>query len=305
MNYKYYIADVFTKQLFNGAQVAVFPNADALTDIQMANIAKELNLSETVFLSHKNQSKNSRRMRTFSPQGEKGFAGHPVIAAAFVTASSGDFELTEKYTTLFFEQNGGIIETYVTNNDGQPSFVQFTRQASPIVDYYTPTEHEIANFLGIDAAYIDSKKYSTRLVSCDFPYLVVPVYYYETLRSAKFNLAAWSQSDAPQTAAQEVLLMSPKTPFADTDFSVRLLGPNIGINDDPPVGTAMAAFASYLCSFDHMQKGTYTFAVNRGDEKTRRSVINLEMDHKKEDTLTLRVGGEVVMVVEGIINIPD
>ena len=305
MNYKYYIADVFTNQIFNGAQVAVFPSADGLNDEQMAKVARELNLSETVFLFKKNQAENSRRMRTFSPYAEKGFAGHPVVAAAFVSTSCGEMQLTEKYTPLTFEQNAGSIEVNVTNTEGKPSFVQFSRQVSPIVDYYTPTEHELAGFLGIDEGHIENKKYSTRLVSCDFPYLIVPVYYYETLRKAKFNMAAWSQSDAPQTAAQEILLISPKTPFQDSDFSVRLMGPNIAVHEDPPIGTAMAAFASYLCSFDHMQKGTYTFAVDRGDEKVRRSVINLEMDHKAEDKLTLRIGGEAVMVAEGMMTIPD
>lgn len=86
---------------------------------------------------------------------------------------------------------------------------------------------------------------------------------------------------------------------------MRLFGSRIGIHDDPPVGSAMPAFASYLCSFEFMQKGTYTFAVDRGDENTRRSVLNLEMDHKGDDLLTIRVGGNAVMVAEGIMNIPD
>ncbi len=305
MNYKYYIADVFTNQVFNGAQVAVFPCADGLNEQQMANVARELNLSETVFLFNKDQPASSRRMRTFSPYSEKGFTGHPVVAAAFVSTSCGEIELTEQNTALIFEQNAGPVEVNVTNKEGKPGFIQFTRKVSPVVDYYTPTESELAGFLGIAEKYIDNKKYSTRLVSCDFPYLIVPVYYYETLRKAKFNMAAWSQSDAPQTAAQEILLVSPRTPFQDSDFSLRLLGPNIGLHEDPPIGTAMAAFASYLCSFEHMRKGTYTFAVDRGDEKIRRSVINLEMDHRGDDKLTLRVGGEAVMVSEGNMVIPS
>jgi trans-2,3-dihydro-3-hydroxyanthranilate isomerase len=77
------------------------------------------------------------------------------------------------------------------------------------------------------------------------------------------------------------------------------------MHEDPPVGNAMPAFASYLCSFDFMQKGTYTFAVDRGDESSRRSVLNLEMDHKGSDTLTIRVGGAAVMVAEGMMNIPE
>ena len=66
----------------------------------------------------------------------------------------------------------------------------------------------------------------------------------------------------------------------------------------------MPAFAAYLCSFEHMQKGTYVFSVDRGEAQQRRSIINLEMDHKGEDTLTIRVGGAAVMVAEGRMTIP-
>jgi len=142
-------------------------------------------------------------------------------------------------------------------------------------------------------------------VSCGLPYLIVPVWQYESVRTAKFNAAAWSESNAPQTAAQEILLFSPKTPFADADFNVRLLGSRIGLHEDPPVGSAMPAFASYLCSFDFMQKGTYTFSVDRGDAYNRRSVLNLEMDHKGEDELTIRVGGAAVLVAEGVMTVPE
>ncbi|MGZ8162544.1 MAG: PhzF family phenazine biosynthesis protein [Methylobacter sp.] len=304
MNYKYYIADVFTNQIFNGAQIAVFPNADGLSNKQMKLVAKELHLTETVFVFHEGKDAK-RRMRIFSPKGEIDFAGHPVIAAAFVLASCGDIELTGKFTPIVFEQNSGPISTNITNDNGKPVFIQFTRKVSPIVDRFAPPDGELASFLSIPQGQIDHKKYNTRLVSCGFPYLIVPVYNYETVRSAKFNYQAWSESIAPQTAAQEILLFSAKTPFHDADFNARLFGPNIGLHDDPPVGTAMPAFAAYLCSFDHMKKGTYTFAVDRGEKNNRRSVINLEMDHKREDTLTIRVGGEAVMVAEGCMTIPE
>jgi len=304
MNYKYYIADVFTNQIFNGAQIAVFPNADGLSSQQMKLVSRELNLTETVFVFHQHADVLTRLMRIFTPKGEIDFAGHPVIATAFVLASCGDIALSGKYTPVTFEQNVGRIFANISNNKGKPSFIQFTRKVSPIVDRFAPTDGELASFLSIAEGQIDHKKYNTRLVSCGFPYLIVPVYTYETVRKAKFNFQAWSQSIAPQTAAQEILLFSAKTQLQDVDFNVRLLGPTIGLHDDPPVGTAMPAFASYLCSFDHLQKGTYTFAVDRGETNHRRSVINLEMDHKGDDTLTVRIGGEAVMVAEGMMTIP-
>jgi trans-2,3-dihydro-3-hydroxyanthranilate isomerase len=305
MKYNYYIADVFTKQIFSGAQIAVFPNAEGLSQQQMQQVARELNLSETVFVFHPDKQTTNRVMRIFSPQSEIDFAGHPIIATAYVLASCGDIQLDAAITPMVFEQNTGPVNVNITAEDGQPSFVQFTRKATSIIDRFTPSDEELASFLSIQQSELDHKKYATRLVSCGVPYLIVPVWRYESVRNAKFNYAAWSQSTAPQTAAQEILLFAPKTPFADTDFNARLLGSRIGMHEDPPVGNAMPAFASYLCSFDFMQKGTYTFAVDRGDESSRRSVLNLEMDHKGSDTLTIRVGGAAVMVAEGVMNIPE
>ncbi|MEQ1635073.1 MAG: PhzF family phenazine biosynthesis protein [Methylococcales bacterium] len=305
MSYQYFIVDVFTKQIFSGAQIAVFPEAEGLNQQQMQMVARELNLTETVFVFQKKGEAGKRRMRIFSPKAEIMFAGHPIIAAAYVLASCGNIVLTEKYTPMIFEQNSGLINTTITNDNGKPGFIQFTSKVSPIVDRFAPPNGELASFLSIAEVQIDTKKYYTRLVSCGFPYLIVPVYNYETVRSARFNFQAWSQSIAPQTAAQEILLFSAKTPFNDSDFNARLLGPNISVHDDPPVGTAMPAFAAYLCSFEHLQKGTYTFAVDRGDGRNRRSLINLEMDHKREDSLTFRIGGEAVMVAEGTMTIPE
>ena len=299
MKYTYYITDVFTNHAFNGAQVAVIPEAEGLDPLQMSLIARELNLTETVFLSKIENKENHFQMKIFSPTSEIDTAGHPIIAAAYTLGSCDLLSITAEHTPVVLHQNAGEVEANITFTNNKPSFIQYARTVSPIVDYFTPTETELAGFLGIDAAYIDNKKYSSRLVSCGTPYLVVPTFYYETVREAKFDLSLWSQSIAPQTAAQEILLVSPKTPCQDSDFAVRLVGPNIGINDDPPVGSSIPTLAAFLCSFEHMQKGTYTFAVQRGDEKTRRSIINLEMDHKGEDTLNLRVGGEAVMVSEG------
>ena len=303
MKYTYYMTDVFTNQAFNGAQVAVFPEAEGLNKLQMSLIAHELNLTETVFLSKVENQQNHFVMKMFSPVGEIDIAGHPIIAAAYTLGSCNLLTVTDGHTPVILHQNAGEIQANVSFNDNKPSFIQYKRTVSPIVDYFTPTETELSSFLGIGAAYIDNKKYSTRLVSCGTPYLVVPTFYYETLREAKFDFSAWSQSIAPQTAAQEILLVSPKTPSQDSDFAIRLLGPNIAFNEDPPVGSSIPTLAAFLCSFDHMQKGTYTFSVQRGDEKTRRSLINLEMDHKGEDKLNLRVGGEAVMVAEGKIQI--
>lgn len=304
MNYRYYIADVFTREVFNGAQIAVFPNAEGLDDVRMQKIANELSLWETVFVfpSH---SESSRRMRIFSPKSEVDYAGHPIIATAYVLGLCGDLTLADGITPMIFEQNSGPVEVNVTAQGGKPTFVQFSGKVSSIIDRFTPSDEEMAAILSLQQADLDHMKYSARLVACGMPYLIVPVWRYESVRKARFNFAAWSQSTAPQTAAQEILLFAPKTPFPDSDFNARLFGPHIGMNNDPPIGSAMPAFASYLCSFEHTQKGTHVFAVDRGDANSRRSVLNLEMDNKGQELLTMRVGGEAVLFAKGTIELPD
>jgi trans-2,3-dihydro-3-hydroxyanthranilate isomerase len=305
LQYHYYLTDVFTRQLFGGAQIAVFPYAEKLNKEQMQLAARELNLSETVFIKKRDPLTGTLILRVFSPQEEVNFAGPPIIASAFVLARIGGIELKDGETSVVFKQNVGDIEAHISSENGKPTSVQFTRTVSPVVDCFAPLSEELAGFLSLTSADIDSKKYSARLVSCGFPYLIVPVHHYETVRKARFDYSVWSQSTAPQTAAQEILLFSPKTAHPETDFHTRLLGPRIGISEDPPVGSAMPAFASYLCSFDSLRKGTYAFAVDRGEARQRRSVLHLEMDHKGLDSLTLRVGGGAVMVAEGVMTIPE
>lgn len=304
MKYDYFIADVFTSTLFNGAQITVFPKADGLNAPAMQLIARELNMSETVFIFHRDNGSTHRRMRVFSPLQEIDFAGHPIIAAAYVLALCGDIALRTPVTRVCFEQNTGSIEANISNANGQPTTIQFSRKVTPIVDRFAPTDEELVSFLGLQQTELDHHRYSPRLVSCGFPYLVVPVWNYDSVRKARFNYAAWSQSVAPQTAAQEILLFAPKSPFPDADFNLRLLGPRIGLYEDPPVGSAMPAFCAYLCSFEHTRRGTHTFAVDRGDVTNRRSVINLEMDNKQDAELTVRIGGQAVLAGKGEIYVP-
>ncbi len=302
MALNYYIADVFTDQAYEGAQIAVFPQANDLTDNQMALIAREINLSETVFIMSPSNTNATCKMRIFSPIQEIDFAGHPIIATAFILADTGNITLDKPVNQFVFEQNIGNIAVTVTASNGKIDKIQFAKRVAPIIDRFSPTTDELASFLSLSPSEIDVKKYTTRLASCGFPYLIVPVWKYESVRKAKFNFTAWNQSSAPQTASQEILLFSPKTPYQHADFNVRLLGPSIGVHADPPVGSAMPTFAAYLCSFDFTQQGTHTFSVERGDDDNRRSLLQVEMDNNKQSELNVRLGGNAVLIASGTLH---
>lgn len=83
---RYQLVDVFTGERFGGNPLAVFTNGRGLETEMMQRIAKELNLSETVFVQPPDDPANDYKLRIFTPAVELPMAGHPTIGTAFVLA---------------------------------------------------------------------------------------------------------------------------------------------------------------------------------------------------------------------------
>ena len=305
MKYQYYIADVFTKKMFDGAQIAVFPHADGLDQIHMQLIARELNLSETAFVFPGPNGTDTRRVRIFTPRAEINFAGHPVIAIGHVLATIGEITLNGKHTPFKIEQNAGPIQVNITQDSGKPVLIQFTLETKPVIDRFVPPEPQIAEILSIKETDIDARKLHPLIVYSDHSYLIVPIKTYTAVCNAQFNYQAWSRSSAPASMAREILLFTTQSDVLESNFHARLLGPHIGANDDLPVGSAMPAFTGYLCSHNHIKKGTHTFVIDRGTVTGRKSILNIEMDNKHDEKLTIGIGGPAMIVSAGTISLPD
>ena len=106
--YQYYICDVFTDKRFAGNPLAVLPDAKGLTDLQMQQIAREFNFSESTFVLPPETGK-TRRVRIFTPVTELPFAGHPNIGTAFVLASTGQLGALEESLSIVFEEGAGLV----------------------------------------------------------------------------------------------------------------------------------------------------------------------------------------------------
>ena len=106
---KFYQADVFTSQPFGGNPVAVFPDADGLTDDELQQIAREMNLSETVFVFPPTDPAAVARLRIFTPTQEIPFAGHPVLGTFYVLAQLGRVSTQEQVTHVTQECNIGLF----------------------------------------------------------------------------------------------------------------------------------------------------------------------------------------------------
>ena len=307
MNYKYYTADVFTDQAFHGVPLPVFPDAGGLSEEKMLKIASELGASSTIFLSATDEE-NFFDIRVFSKEKELPAVIHSVLAASYVLAETKTVNLKQKHTLITlkssFKDHKQTVKSYVSKNeDGSTGIVQQTYDTHAAIDYYTPTTEELAAMLSLNPADIGFDKYRSLIVSCGVPYLIVPIKSYTAIREAKFNEAAWSNSSAPSSLSQEILLFANNTDDNPADFHARLLGPAIAHNEDPPIGGAISAFASHICDHPFIQAGTHVFGIQRGANDARKSMFYVEMDNKQSKDLTIRVAGHAVLMSEATIKI--
>ncbi len=304
--YTYYTADVFTDQPFHGVALPVFPDASGLTDSQMQQVANELSATSTIFLQPTDEEYN-RTIRVFSKMKEIPASIHTILAASYVLAKT-SVSLTSKHTlitlTSLMKNHEQVISSFVSKgDDDEIGIVQQTYNTHAAVDYYTPTNEELAAMLSLSPADIGFDNYRPLIVSCGVPYLIVPIMSYTAIREAKFNEAAWSNSSAPSSLAQEILLFANNTDDNPADFHARLLGPAIAHHEDPPIGGAIAAFANHICDHAHVQAGTHIFAIQRGANDARKSLFYIEMDNQQSKDLTIRVGGHAVLMSETSIRV--
>lgn len=303
MEYQFITADVFTDKPFDGVPISVFPNANGLNNEQMQKLANELNSSETVFVLPEKSAEQSHHLRIFNPQEEVGFGGHTTVATVHVLAETGLIDTTDKHTPVALSGKEGTLRAHFSKANGSPSLTQYTQTFTPIVDRYVPTNAELALILGLTEGDIGFDNYKSIIVSCGKPYLIVPIKSYRTIRLAKFDTRLWSESSLPSSFAQDILLFSNNTDPNAADFHARLLGPTIGPFDDPPIGGAVPAFSGYLCQHSHIQAGTHVFAIQRGANDARQSLLHVEMDNKQQKELTIRVGGSAVIMSKATINV--
>jgi trans-2,3-dihydro-3-hydroxyanthranilate isomerase len=150
MEYKFYTADIFTQQTFGGNPLAVFPQAQGLTSLQMQKIAGEINYSETVFVFPPETVAGTRRLRIFTPKTELPFAGHPTVGTAYILAYIGNITLDQSETTIIFEEEVGPIPVKILSEAGKPTYTELTAAQLPEFGLNVPDIEDLAEMLSLD-----------------------------------------------------------------------------------------------------------------------------------------------------------
>lgn len=303
MRHRFVTCDVFSSRVFGGNPLAVFPDAREIPDDALQQIAREFNLSETVFVFPPTDAAHTRRLRIFTPAEELPFAGHPTVGAAYVLAMLGEIPLSGAETRVVFEEGVGPVPVLIRSSAGKPAFSQLTTAVRPEVGPPAPGRSILAEILSLDAGDIMGGMLSPQAVSCGLPYLIVPLRDRDAVRRARVRLDHW-ESSLRMYWAPHIMVFSRDPELDGSDIRARVFVPGLSVPEDPATGSAAAALGAYLASRDTSGKATLGYVVEQGFEMGRPSILEIEVEKSGTDITTIRVGGESAMVSEGEIEVP-
>jgi trans-2,3-dihydro-3-hydroxyanthranilate isomerase len=300
---KFYQADVFTALPFGGNPVAVFPEAQGLDDDQLQQIAREMNLSETVFVLPPTDSAAVVRLRIFTPTQEIPFAGHPVLGTFYVLAQLGLIAVTDGVTRVMQECNIGLFPVEIHARKGQITRVVMTQPKPLFLGSVEEAEDlfDIAKALGLSKNQIVDTKRPVMVVSTGLPVLIVPVRTLTAVRSIVPDAAAIVEL-CGRVGANGIMVVTTVTVEDHATVHTRMFAPSIGILEDPATGSASGAMGAYLVHNGLVEVAPMTeLIVEQGYEIQRPSRILVQVESEDDAIQTVKVGGQCVMVVEGTL----
>lgn len=297
MKRRFFTLDVFTKERLAGNPLAVVVDCEALDGSAMQKIAREFNLSETVFVLEPHDPVNTARARIFTPAQELPFAGHPTIGTAVLIAGLRAPEMAGRDLQIVIEEQVGPVRCTVrlARPASHASF-DVPRLPERIGDA-VPRE-QLAEALSLRPDEIGFDGHKPAIWSAGTPFCFVPV----------SGLAAIGRA-VPQAsiagavgAGRGAFLYTRETVDADNAIHARMFGAGVGISEDPATGSAVAAFAGQAVLFERPADGAHMITVEQGFEMGRPSLITLGMDIAAGALVAATIGGHAVRVCEGTID---
>jgi trans-2,3-dihydro-3-hydroxyanthranilate isomerase len=293
MEHRFYTLDVFTNNRFEGNPLAVFTDGDGLSDDQMLAIAREMNLSETVFVQKPTSEEALARLRIFTAREELKLAGHPVIGTWFLLAELGVVPAQDGGVHVLQETGAGVLPVEIRFKDGRPQRVTMT-QKEAIFTSAKINKKKLASALGISLKDFDTKL-RPELVSTGIFNLMVP------LR----NRAALSKIVMNMTELRRLLGKNATMAYCfalggnGKAFSRGMLP--WGLYEDAATGSAAGSLGAYLVRNGKLAPG-HTLTILQGAEMGRPSHLEVEVTQSGKK-LVPRVSGAAVKIFEGTIRV--
>jgi trans-2,3-dihydro-3-hydroxyanthranilate isomerase len=291
MEHRFHTLDVFTATRFQGNPLAVITDGDGLSADQMQGIAREMNLSETVFVQKPTDDRALARLRIFTTKQELKLAGHPVIGTWFLLAELGVVPAQEGGVHILQQTGAGILPVEIRFKDGRPQRVTMTQMEAsfkpPKID-----KKKLTAALGLTPKDLDPKL-APELVSTGIFNLMVPLKNRAALGKIRMNIVDLAGVLGKQAALAYCFAAGP-------NHSVYARGMMPWeLYEDAGTGSAAGSLGAFLVKHGRLGAG-HTLTVQQGVEMGRPSHIEVEVTQSGKK-LTPRVSGAAVRVFEGVI----
>jgi trans-2,3-dihydro-3-hydroxyanthranilate isomerase len=302
MKLTFHTYDVFTNRRFGGNPLAIVEDADGLSDQQMQTIAREFNLSETIFVRKPRDPAHTASVRIFLPTAEIPFAGHPTVGCAIHLAQKKYKPGCSFETTITLEEVAGLVPVKVSRIGDVPR-AQFTAPVVPFaVEASMPSREDIARALTLETDDIGFGNHSPGLFQGGPRFLYVPINSREALARARPCEPHWTSAlRVPGT--DMAYLYTPGGDHPKTAYRARLFAPASGVLEDPATGSATAILAAQLHYSEKLQDGTHRWQLEQGYEMGRPSDLWLETDVAGAKLAAVRVAGQAVQIMSGVLEL--
>ena len=302
MKLPFHTYDVFTSRPFAGNPLAIVEEADGLSAAQMQTIAREFNLSETIFVLQPKDAANTASVRIFFPTAEIPFAGHPTIGCAIHLAQKKYKPGCSFETLIRLEEVAGLVPVKVSRIGDVPR-AQFTAPVTPFgVDVAAPSAEAIAQALGLAASDIGFDGHRPAVFKGGPAFLYVPLASRAALAKARVIEPHWSNVFAG-LGTRMAYMYARGGEGVDTAYRARAYAPLDGIPEDPATGSATAILAAQLLAAEGLRDGTHKWKLEQGYEMGRPSDLWLEADVAATKLTAVRVAGQAVQIMSGVLDV--
>jgi trans-2,3-dihydro-3-hydroxyanthranilate isomerase len=271
---RYVIADVFTDTALTGNQLAVFTDGRDVDEQTMQKLAKEMALSETVFVLPASEGGHAR-IRIFTPAVELPFAGHPVLGSAFVLAAP--LQLGE----IRLETDSGVVPVTLEREGARITF-GWMQQPIPTWEAFAEAE-AVEELLGIRS------QLPVEL------YRLGPGFAYFALESEEAVAAL-----EPNFAALGKITDYGVSCFAGSGsrWKTRMFAPTSGVAEDPATGSAAGPLGIHLARHGRIPFDQ-EIVISQGVEIGRPSALHVRVSGSGDEIERVDVGGSAVVVARG------
>jgi trans-2,3-dihydro-3-hydroxyanthranilate isomerase len=275
--FRYVLADVFTDTPLAGNQLAVFTDAREIPEETLQPIAREMNLSETVFVLSPTAPDADVRIRIFTPAVELPFAGHPTLGSAFVLG--GPLSKIE----IRLETRAGVVPVLL-ERDG-PRIV-FGRMEQPVPPWEpVPDPEPVFAALGVAGSGLPVERYD-----------LGPGHLFVELESPEAVAAL--RPDFGALAAAAVDGVNCFAHIGGSRWKTRMFAPNHGVTEDPATGSAAGPLAIHLARHGRIRFGEQ-IEIEQGAEIGRPSTLYATAEGEGDRIDRVEVGGSAVIVARG------